>query len=179
MEAVKIKGHEIRAAPVRDSFNRRSVQFMNNIIKSLGKIGLSEDDVEVEMEPNAIKKLAASASWWIEGYHLHYSYSSQDRFVDNLNIVSKVIDAEVNAVLSEQKTINDFISDFAEDKDIKEQRKKARETLGLGEEINDLKLIDKAYKELAKESHPDMPNGDTEKFKSINRAHKILKRELQ
>jgi len=31
---------------------------------------------------------------------------------------------------------------------------------------------------LAKETHPDMPDGDTEKFKMINRAHKILKREL-
>ena len=179
METLKIKGHEIRIAKVKDSFNRRSVQFMNNIIKTLGKLGLSEDDVEVEMEPNAVQKTAASASWWMEGYRMHYSYSSAGRFVDNLNIVSKVIEMEVNAVLNEQKTINDFVSEFTEDKDVKEQRKKARETLGLTEDITDLKLIDKAYKELAKESHPDMPTGDVEKFKAINRAHKILKRELQ
>ncbi|MCX9025094.1 MAG: DnaJ domain-containing protein [Candidatus Methanoperedens sp.] len=34
------------------------------------------------------------------------------------------------------------------------------------------------YKALAKELHPDMPTGDTEKFKQLNIAHKILKREL-
>jgi len=27
--------------------------------------------------------------------------------------------------------------------------------------------------------HPDMPNGNVEKFKEINKAHKILKRELE
>ena len=40
-------------------------------------------------------------------------------------------------------------------------------------------LINKKYKELAKEHHPDMPGGNTEKFKAINHAHKTLKRELE
>ena len=33
-------------------------------------------------------------------------------------------------------------------------------------------------KEMAKTLHPDTPTGDVEKFKKLNHAHKILKREL-
>ncbi|MBS3114183.1 hypothetical protein J4448_03705 [Candidatus Woesearchaeota archaeon] len=32
---------------------------------------------------------------------------------------------------------------------------------------------------MAKKYHPDMPEGNVDKFKEINRAHKILRRELQ
>ena len=45
-----------------------------------------------------------------------------------------------------------------------------------GENLED---INKKYKVLAKDAHPDMSNGDTERFKAINHAHKILKRELE
>ena len=43
----------------------------------------------------------------------------------------------------------------------------------------DLKEIDLRYKKLAKEFHPDMPNGDNDMFKKLNEYHKILKRELE
>jgi len=42
-----------------------------------------------------------------------------------------------------------------------------------------LDLISKKYKDLAKKLHPDMETGDIDKFKAINRAHKMLKRELE
>ena len=71
-----------------------------------------------------------------------------------------------------------FNNAFSEDKDVQEQRKKARELLGIDEKSLDLDLINKRYRELAKSLHPDMPGGDLEKFKALNRAHKILKREL-
>ena len=51
--------------------------------------------------------------------------------------------------------------------------------LEVDKETLDLNLINEQYKSLAKEHHPDMPNGDMEKFKQINNAHKILKRELE
>ena len=57
--------------------------------------------------------------------------------------------------------------------------KKAREVLGIDEDSIDLSQIDSKYKELAKKYHPDMPGGDANKFKQINHAHKILRRELQ
>ncbi|MBI5389298.1 J domain-containing protein [Candidatus Woesearchaeota archaeon] len=179
MTRLSIKGHEFIAAPIRDSFHRRAVMFQNNILRTLRKLDLTEDDVDIPLERVAMKKAPASASWYFEGYHLYYSYQAGAKFVDNLFVVSKVIELEVNALMHGKKTITEFIHEFSEDKDIEAQRKKAREILGVEPDSLDLDLINKKYKTLAKEFHPDTSTGDAEKFKAINRAHKILKRELQ
>ena len=179
MAKLKIKGHEFDAVIAKDSFNRRTVQYQNKIIDTLRRIGLTEDDVDIPLEAVGMKKAPASATWYFEGYHLHYSCQSSAKFVDNLYVVFKVIELEVDALLSEKRTINEFISEFSEDKDVKKQREEARDLLGISHDAIDLDLIDKKYKELAKKHHPDMPNGDINKFKAINRAHKILRRELQ
>jgi len=78
-------------------------------------------------------------------------------------------------VLFEKKTFDDFITEFREDSDVDDKRKEAREFFGVDQDVNDLELISKKYKAMAKEFHPDMPTGDTEKFKQLNIAHKILK----
>ena len=164
---------------VRDSYTRRAVQFKNNILESLRKIGLTEDDIEVPLEVFALKKAPASASWYIDGHHLYYSYNLSLKFVENLYVVSKVIELEVEALLQEKITVEEFIAKFSEDHDIESKRKQAREVLGLDPHIMDLELINKTYRDLAKEHHPDMPLGNTERFKEINNAHKLLKRELE
>ena len=179
MAKLKIKGHEFNAFLARDSFNRRAVQFKNNIIKSLGKIGISDDDIEIDLEGSAIKKAPASCLWYIEGCRLYYSYNGADKFVENIYVVSKVIELEVLALLNERKTLQEFIADFTEDKDVDDARKKAKKILGVDEESLNMDMINSNYKQLAKEHHPDMPNGNMEKFKEINNAHKILKRELE
>ncbi len=178
MAQLSIKGHEFNAMPIRDSFQRRVVQFRNRIIETLGKIGLEDHQVDIADDISAIKRAPASASWYYDGHHLHYSYSAAGKYVDNLQIVLRVIELEVDALLSEKKTPEEFISDFTEDKDVAKQRKDARVTLGVSEDCIDMALIDKTFKELARENHPDMPNGNHEKFKAINLAHKTLKREL-
>ena len=179
MEKLKIKGHEFNGFIVKDSSTRRAVQFKNNIIDSLRKIGLTEDDVDISEEALAMKKTPASASWYLDGHHLFYSYNGASKFVENLFVVSKIIELEVDALINEKKTLQDFIAEFSEDKDINDKRKEARKALGLEENALDLEVINQKYKTLAKEHHPDMPNGNMEKFKVINHAHKMLKRELE
>ena len=178
MATINVKGHEFNTFSVVSAFNRRSIQFSQNIINSLKKLGLTEDDIDIPLERNGIKKAPASASWWIDGYFLYYSYVSCGKYVENLYVVSKVIELEVNALLNGEKTAEEFIHDFTENTDIEEKRKEARDVLGLHHDIMDMDLINKKYKALAKEHHPDMPTGSTEKFKVINNAHKTLKREL-
>lgn len=179
MAIIKAKGHEFDILVVKDSFSRRAVQFRNNIISSLKKIGLSEDDIDIEIEACAFKKIAASATWYFDGHRMFYSCELGDKYVDNLNIISKVIELEVLALINEKKLVEDFISNFSESGDVKEQRKDARIALGLDSNVKDLNLINQRYKALAREHHPDTPTGNIEKFKAINNAHKILRRELE
>jgi len=178
MTVVRVKGYEITVIPVRDSSTRRSVQFKNKIINALKILKLTEDDIEVPLEPVAIKKAKASVSWYFRGHYLHYNYKACHTFIDNLFVVLRVIELEIHSLTNKQKTVEEFIREFSEDEDVEKQRKEARETLGLEHDVVDLKIIDNVYKELAKKHHPDK-GGDDSEFKAINKAHKILKRELQ
>ena len=177
MALVKIKGYEFNAINVRDSYNRRAQKFYNNIINNLKSVGVPEDDILIDLEP-AIKKLPAKAKWYIDGYLLHYSYNGGTKYAENLFVVSKIIELEVKEIIAGKKTIQDFIYDFSENDEVEEERKEARKVLGVPEDSIDFELMTLNYKKMAKEAHPDMPNGGTERFKILNRAHKILKREL-
>ena len=178
MAILRIKGLDISVSPVKDSFNRRSTLFKNNIIKTVKRIGVNEEQTDIDLEPFAIKPLPASATFYYEGHRMFYSYAGEKKFVDNLQVVYKVIEAVIDDFLLKNISQDDFIAKFAEDDDVEEQRKHARKMLGVDEDSRDLELINKNYKELAKRYHPDMPEGDLKKFKEINKAHKLLKKEL-
>ncbi|MCX9085420.1 MAG: J domain-containing protein [Candidatus Methanoperedens sp.] len=175
---VVIKGHEIETVIVKTAHNRKALQLKNNIILLLRSIGVNENDIDVPVENVAMKKARASATWYHCGHRMYYSHNMQGKYVDNLHVLFKVIEKESNMVLAEQKTFNDFITEFREEKDVEEKRKEAREFFGVDPESNDIEIITTKYKALAKELHPDMPTGNTEKFKQLNVAHKILRREL-
>jgi hypothetical protein len=178
MANITVKGHEFKEPLIRDSFDRRALQFKNNIISLLKKIGIHEDDVNVKLQPVAFRRGRASASWYLEGQHLYYSYNRSRKYVDNLYVVFKVIESEVNLILNKEKTPEQFMIDFHEEDDVEEKRKEARALLGVEEDCNDLELISQNYKQMAKSAHPDVSGGSTEKFKAVNGAHKMLKREL-
>ncbi len=175
---VIIKGHDIKTMVVTTAFNRKALQFKNNIINVLKKIGVDEDDVEIHLESIAMKKAKASATWYFLDHRMHYSHNLQKKFVDNLYVVLKVIEVEVDLILSGKNTPEEFISHFKEDKDVESKRISARHFLDLEHDVTDFEVINKKYKDMAKILHPDMPTGDTERFKQLNYAHKILKREL-
>ncbi|HLD79553.1 MAG TPA: DnaJ domain-containing protein [Candidatus Nanoarchaeia archaeon] len=178
MTTITIKGHDITPIIIRDSYDRRAVQYKNSIIEVLGKLGLTEDDIDIKHEVSAFRSAPASVSWYLDGHHLYYSYKISKKHVENLYIVFKVIDLEVKALLAGQKTPEEFISAFLERPDVEEKRKEARAILGVEQNVIDIGVINARYKSLAKKNHPDMPGGDTERFKEINSAHQILKREL-
>jgi hypothetical protein len=175
---VRIKGHEIKPVLVTSSYDRRALQYKNKIIATLRQIGLTEDDVEIPLERIAIKKTEASVTFWFNNDQLYYSYSRGLKFVDNLYMVLRLIEIEVSELLSGSKSKQDFCLVFSEDEDVVEQRKEARELLGVSSDCVDLDEINNKYKILAKNAHPDMPNGNHELFQKLNKAHKLLKREL-
>jgi len=178
MTKINIKGLEIQPLIIRDSFNRRAQQYKNSIIETLRKIGLTEDDVYLEIPANAIRKAPANVSFYLDGRHLFLSHNAQARYVENLYMVFKIIELKVKALLEETLAPADFLAEFGEDQNVLIERKRARALLGLSEDIEDFKVIDQAYKNLARKHHPDTASGDAELFKEINSAHKLLKREL-
>lgn len=178
MLQINIKGHKFDALETRDSHSRRALKYKNNIFSILSKMGVIKDDIIIDLEPVAIKNTIASATWYYDGYKMYYSYKSAKNYVDNLYIVYKVIEFEVNYLLAGTITFREFLSEFTEKDDVENTRKEAREVLGIEPDVLDFSLIDKRYKELAKKYHPDISGGDAEMFKKINIAHKILKREL-
>ena len=179
MVKVKIKGHEVEALPMKTSSNRRALQFKNKIIENLKEMGIRKDDVEIPLESIARKKAKASVTWYSKDHRMYYSNNSQKTFIENLYLCMKLLEIEINKVLAGKKTILEFTHEFQEDHGVNDERIEAREFLGVEHDTHDLALIDKKYKDLAKEFHPDKPNGSTAKFKQLNHAHKILRRELQ
>src|SRR3989344_640345 len=175
MARITVRGHEFNELVIKDSYDRRAILFKNNIIAALQKIGLTEYDVEVVLPKIARMRGTASASWYYDGRNLYFSYKSAPTFVQNLYVVSKVIELEVALLLARQKTPEEFVRDFTEDRDVEKQRREARKILGVPEDCIDMELINKSYKEQAKKLHPDVNGGDADKFKILNNAHKMLK----
>lgn len=178
MTEITIKNHTYTIRLAKDSFSRRAVQYTNKLLESFRRIGVGEDDVEISEERLAIRKAPASASWWIDDRHCHFSYNKFPRFIDNLVVISHVLQQYIQSILQETITLEEFIEAFKEHNNIEEQRAEAREFFGLDEHHVDLESINKQYKKLAKTLHPDMSTGDIHKFKELNHHHKVLKREL-
>ena len=178
MEKLKVKGHFVNFIPTRASHNRKALQFKNKLINELIKLGTKRDDVEVEFNGFCGREDKACVTWYFDGHKLYYEVASQKSFVDNLFIISKIIENEVELVTTDKKPINEFIAEFEEEDEVHDERKEAREFFGVEKTHRDLDEINKKYKNLARDLHPDMPNGDVNKFKELNKHHKILKREL-
>ncbi len=176
---VRIKGHEIKPIKTTSSFDRKTLQYKNKIVANLKKIGIPEDDIEVPLERFGIRNVPSSATFWFHDHKLFYSYSRANRFVDNLYIVQKLIELEVEEVLKGNKSEQEFCQSFTEEDDIIKERELARELIGVPKDCTDIKEINQEYKLKAKKCHPDMPNGNIKTFQALNKAHKILKRELE
>jgi hypothetical protein len=175
---IKIKGNEIEEPSIKDSFDRRAVKIQNNIMDTLKMLNVRRDNVELKMKTNARLKAPASVSWYFEGRNLKYSYSLMPKFIENLYIINKVLALEVDKLLDEEITLEQFQREFSEDKNLSSQLIEARKTLGVEEDETDFEVIDKKYKALAKKNHPDMSDGNHEIFQKINAAHKLIKKEL-
>jgi hypothetical protein len=175
---VIIKGYEFTQPIVRNSYTRRAEQFKNKIITSLKVFGISRDDIEIPIERMAIKRAQATVTWYMWDERLYFSYNGCAKFVENLAMISKVIDHSIYLLSEGEISKEKFLRMFFEDKNIDDERKKAREVLGVEEDSIDVRIMTKNYKKLSKEYHPDMPNGNMDEFKKINHAHKVLMAEL-
>ncbi len=181
MVHLTVKGNEFDVTFNTHSSSRSVILFINKIYTTLKKIGVPEHHIKLKEERQPLRKAPAEVFWYVNGFHCYYSYNRQARYVDNLQIISKLLEIEINKILNQEKDIQEFISDFKEEDDLQEKRKEARILLNVEETETNLEVINKKYKILAKEYHPDVNknHGSEEKFKKLNEAHKLLKQELE
>ncbi len=179
MVKLKIKGNDFDIKFTTNSASRYATLFRNKILFSLKKIGVSQDYIKLKEEVFPMRKAGAEVYWYFNGFNFYYGYSREAKYVDNLQIISKLIEIEVEKLLKGTINFDDFLHNFKEDEDLNEKKKEARKTLELDDNETNLEIIDKQFKKMAKEAHPDMENGNSEKFKKLNEAHKILRKELE
>lgn len=176
---VRVRGYDIDVPAFRDSFDRRAVQVQNRIMATLKQLNIDRDDVDCTMEKNARLKNPGVVSWWFEGRNLRCDYSLMGSFIENLYIVDKILEIEVNRLLEEKISLESFQNEFASDEKLDEKRADARKLLGVDKSEDDFDLISRKYKALARKFHPDMEGGSEEMFQKINAAHKLIKKELE
>lgn len=175
---VNINGHDFEQITIRDSYYRRALQYERKILTYLKRFELTEDDVNIPIEQNAMRNVQASVAWYLDDAHLFFSYTGSSKFVENLAMVAQVIDYFSQRLIEGDIDLKQYVELFKEDYDISEKRMHAREVLGVHEDSKDFDEMNVNYRRLSKEYHPDMPTGNLDKFKEINNAHKILKKEL-
>lgn len=179
MPEITIKNRDYKINLTKDSFNRRTIQYYNSILAQFKRLGISNDDVNITEERVTIKRAPAEVSWWINETHCNFSYNKMTKFVDNLLVVLKVVERHIDEVENGETSIEEFIETFKEKHDVSEERANARKFFDLEDNHIDLDTVNKKYKLLAKTLHPDMPEGNIDKFKELNKHHKTLKRELE
>ncbi|NCC70875.1 J domain-containing protein [bacterium] len=180
MNIVKVKGHEIEVKITKSAYDRKAVLYANNIIEELKKLNIPRDDIVIKTNILGNKNFPAEIEFWADRHYLRFSYSMTKRFIDNLYVIMELIKLEVNEVLSGKKDFIEFIQTFTVESDRKEignDLKKAKNTLGLEENETDVDKINQRYKKLAREHHPDL-GGNLEEFQKINKAHKLIKKEM-
>lgn len=180
MDKFLVKGHQIPVKVTKSAYDRKAVLFANNIVDELKKIGITRDDINVETSVLGNKNVPAVLEFWAQGYYLRFSFSLAKRFIDNLYVISELIKLEVREVLEGRKEMGEFLESFSEDsggKELADGLKQAKVDLGLDESESDLEVIDREYKKLARKHHPDA-GGDLEEFKKVNKAHKLIKKQM-
>jgi len=179
MVNIQLKGNSFNVSFAGRSSSRHVSLFRNQIMNALKQVGVPSGHIKIEEDVFPLLKRGAEVYWYVNERNCYYSYNRQEKYVDNLQVIARLLEQEVAKLILEEKTMDEFIHDFKEEDDLEEKRKEARILLNVPESEKDLEIIDRQFKSMAKEAHPDMPNGDTERFKQLNEAHKLLKKELE
>ena len=176
---VEVNGKKIKIRPGKSRFTRTAYQITQDILKSFRRVGIEEEHLEILQPRNILhSQKSAEIKWYVNGENFYYKADRQDRYVDNLGVISKVIEQDVYAICNGMKSFGQVMNQFRLGYDPEGKKiLNPRQILGIPNDIKDLDYITFKYKQLAKEAHPDR-GGSKERFQEINEAYKILKEEL-
>ena len=180
-EPVLVNGKKIYIKPGVSSFSRSMSSIRDDIYRAFERIGVTKEYIDLPIPRNVLKKdEPAMISWVVNGQDYFFECKTQDRYIDNLGVISKVIEQESYAIRNGLKSFGQVMGQFrlGWGGESVAPVKTPREVLGIPSNIKDLDYIMFKYKKMAKDSHPDTENGDAERFKEVNDAFEALKKEL-
>ena len=179
-DIVMINGKKVTIKPTKSRFTKTAFQMSQEIYSALQKIGITKEFVDLTLCRNPLKSgEPAQISWRVNDKDFYFQCNKQDRYVDNLGVITKVIEQESYAIRNGLKTftqvMNQFVIGFEEGG---EKILSPREIIGVDSKCNDLEYIKFKFKQKAKELHPDN-GGNVNLFQKLNLSMEILEKELE
>lgn len=180
MKYYEVNGKRIEIKPTNSRFAKTAYSIFQDILKSFKRIGITPEFINLTLPRNPLKNdLPAEVAWIVNAKDHYYMCNTQSNYRDNLGVISKVIEMDSYAIRNGMKSFAQVMNQYRLGYEPNgEKILTPREILGIHDSIKDIDYIDYIYKKKAKELHPDMPTGDTEKFKQVNDAYQQLKEEL-
>ena len=180
MDEVIVNGRKINIKPTRSRFTKTAYQMQQEIYNDLAKIGITKEYIDLPLSRNPLKRdEPAQISWTANKKDFYFQCNKQERYVDNLGVIAKVIEQESYAIRNGLKTFTQVMNQFRLDyKEGQENTQTPREIIGVPADCKDLEYIQFKYKQKAKTIHPDI-GGDQEAFKKLHEAYTELEKELE
>lgn len=180
VDEVMVNGKKIYIKPSKSRFQKTAFQMSQEIYYDLHKIGITQDFISLQLCKNPLRQgEPAQISWTVNGKEFTFMCNKQDRYLDNLGVISKVIAQESYAIRNGLKSFAQVMNQFSIGYDEnKPKLKTPREILGVASDCKDFDYIEYKFKQKAKELHPDVTNDDGKQFKELNEAFTELKKEL-
>jgi hypothetical protein len=180
MKQVLVNGNMVKIKPTPSTFKQSAYKMSTQIYKDLARIGITKEYIDLPICKNELRRdEPARISWRVNGKDFYFESREQQRFVDNLGVIMKVIEQESYAIRNGLKDFFQVMNQFALDYNENVPKVRTfREIVGVQSDCKDLDYIHFKYKQKAKELHPDSANGDTAKFQELNNALQELEKEL-
>ncbi len=179
MATIEVNGKKVYIKPTKSTFSKTYGSMQREIFENLEKIGITKEYIDLPIPRNVLKlDEPAMINWKVNGKEYFYQSSKQERFIDNLGVLAKVIAYESYAIRNGMKQFGQVMSQFqlgySPDG---EKIRSPREVLGVADDMKDFEYITFRYKQKCKETHPDT-GGNVEEFKKVQEAYEELKKEV-
>jgi len=176
MTKISVNGKEVNIRPTRSRFTKTAHMMKQEILSDFKRIGITEEYIDLTIVRNPLKRdEPAQIGWVVNGDDYYYRCTTQERYVDNLGVLGKVISQESYAIRNGLKTFGQVMRQFRLGyEEGGEKIKSPHDVLGITNDIKDKEFITWKFKQLAKKLHPDTETGDKKKFQELKEAYEEL-----
>lgn len=181
MEKIQVNGNTILIRPTKSTFHRTADNMKKEIFRNFSKIGITPEFIQMNLPRNQLKiGEPAQINWTVNGHDYFYECRTQERYIDNLGVISKLVAQESYSIRNGLKKFGQVMNQFSLGFDGKDAEVfNPWEIIGITPGTNDIDYLTYKYKQKAKEVHPDTSDKDKDLFQNLQQAYQILKKEME